>query len=81
MRHHLNFFTHFIPQILGVAIITMTVKALVMALFLHLVMPVPVIYPAVVKQGLFQIGITSLSAPIVLSLFGQLEKYLLPSAF
>ena len=72
LRHHLNLI-YIIPQILGVAIITM-MQALVMALFLHLVMPVPVIYPANVKQGLFQIGITSLSAPIVLGSFGQLEK-------
>jgi hypothetical protein len=45
-----------------------------MALLLHLLMPVPVIYPAVVRQGLLQIGITALSAPIVLALFGGLEK-------
>jgi rod shape-determining protein MreD len=72
LRHHLNFI-YVIPQILGVAIIT-TIQTLVMALLLHLLMPIPVIYPSVLKQGLFLIGITSLAAPIVLGLFSQLEK-------
>jgi rod shape-determining protein MreD len=72
LRHHLNLI-YFMPQILGVAIITM-LQASVMILFLHLVMPVPVIYPAVIKQGLYQISITSLCAPFVLGLFSQLEK-------
>jgi hypothetical protein len=72
LRHHLNFI-YVIPQILGVAIIT-TIQTLVMALLLHLLMPVPVIYPSVLKQGLFLIGVTSLCAPIVLGLFSQFEK-------
>jgi rod shape-determining protein MreD len=72
LRRHLNFL-YFFPQIVGVAAITI-VQALAMALLLHLLMPVPVIYPAVVRQGLLQIGITALSAPIVLALFGGLEK-------
>jgi hypothetical protein len=72
LRHHLSFF-YVIPQILGMAIIT-SIQALIMALLLYLLMPVAVVYPAIVKQGLLQIGVTSLSAPIVLGLFSLLEK-------
>jgi rod shape-determining protein MreD len=72
LRSHLNFL-YLIPQILGVAVITI-MQALVMALLLHLLMPVPIIYPSVVKQGLLQVIVTSLSAPVVLALFSQLEK-------
>jgi hypothetical protein len=72
LRHHLSFF-YVIPQILGMAIIT-SMQALIMALLLHLLMPIEVVYPAIVKQGLIQIGVTSLSAPIVLGLFSLLEK-------
>jgi hypothetical protein len=72
LRHHLNFF-YFIPQILGMAIIT-SMQALFMTLLLHLLMPVDVVYPALVKQGLLQIGVTALSAPIVLGLFSLLEN-------
>jgi hypothetical protein len=72
LRRHLNFL-YLIPQIVGVAIITL-VQAAVMALLLNLLMPVPVIHPAVLKQGLFQVGVTSLSAPIFLGLFSLLQK-------
>jgi hypothetical protein len=72
LRHHLNFI-YVIPQILGLAIIT-SMQTLIMALLLHLLMPVEVVYPAIVKQGLLQIVVTSLSAPIVLGLFSLLEK-------
>jgi rod shape-determining protein MreD len=72
LRRHFNFLYIF-PQIIGVAVITI-VQGLTMALLLHLLMPVPVIYPAMVRQELFQIGVTALSAPIVLALFGLLEK-------
>lgn len=72
LRHHLNFI-YIIPQILGTSIITL-MQALFMALLLHLLMPIPVIHPSVIKQGLFQIGVTSLGAPIVLGLFSQSEK-------
>ena len=72
LRRHLNFLYIF-PQIVGVATITM-LQSLVMALLLQLLMPEPVIYPAVVRQGLLQIGITALSAPIVLALLGLLER-------
>jgi rod shape-determining protein MreD len=72
LRRHLNFL-YLIPQILGVAVITI-MQALVMALLLHLLMPVPIIYPSVVRQGLLQVIVTSMSAPVVLALFSQLEK-------
>ena len=73
LRRHLNF--HYIfPQIVGVTFITV-VQGLAMALLLHLLMPVQVIYPAMVRQGLFQIGLTALSAPIVLALLGLMEKF------
>ena len=72
LRRHLNF-VYIFPQIVGVAAITM-LQSSVMALLLQLLMPVPVIYPAVVREGLLQIGITALSAPIVLALFGLLER-------
>ena len=72
LRRHLNFL-YLIPQILGVAVITI-MQALVMASLLHLLMPVPIIYPSVVQQGLLQVIVTSLSAPVVLFLFSQLEK-------
>jgi rod shape-determining protein MreD len=73
LRRSLNF--HYIfPQIIGVAIITI-MQGLVMAMLLHLLMPVPVIYPAMVRQEMFQIGVTALSAPIVLALLGLAEKF------
>jgi rod shape-determining protein MreD len=72
LRQHLNFLYIF-PQIIGVAAVT-ALQALAMMLLLHLLMPVPVLHPAVVHQGLWQIAITALSAPIVLVLFGLLEK-------
>jgi rod shape-determining protein MreD len=72
LRQNFNFL-YILPQIVGVAAITI-VQGLVMALLLHLLMPVPVIYPAMVRQELFRIGVTALSAPIVLALFGLLER-------
>ena len=72
LRRHLNFL-YVTPQILGVAVITI-MQALVMALLLHLLLPVPIVYPAVVKEGLFQVLITSLSAPVVLALSSYLAK-------
>jgi rod shape-determining protein MreD len=72
LRLHLNFL-YLIPQIVGVAIITL-VQSAVMALLLNLLMPVPVMHTAVVKQGLLQVSVTSLSAPIFLGLFSQLQK-------
>lgn len=72
LRGHINFLYVF-PQIIGVAIITL-VQALAMALLLHLLMPMPVIYPALVHQGFLQIGVTALSAPIILALFGRMEN-------
>jgi rod shape-determining protein MreD len=72
LRYHLNFL-YVTPQILGVAIITI-IQAVVMALLLHLLLPVAVVYPAVVKEGLFQVLVTSLSAPVVLATFAYAEK-------
>jgi rod shape-determining protein MreD len=72
MRRRLNFLYIF-PQIVGVATLAL-IQAVTMALLLHLLMPVQVIYPALVRQGLWQIGITALAAPIVLALFGWLER-------
>jgi rod shape-determining protein MreD len=72
LHSHLNFL-YVTPQILGVAVIT-SLQALVMALLLHLLLPVPVVYPAVVKEGLFQVLVTSLSAPVVLALFSSMAK-------
>jgi rod shape-determining protein MreD len=72
LRRHLNWL-YFFPQIVGVATIAM-IQAVAMALLLHLLVPVQVIYPEVVQQGLMQIGITALAAPIFLALFGQLER-------
>ena len=72
LRRPLNFLYIF-PQIIGVATITM-VQAFAMALMLHLLISVPVIYPGLVRQGLLQIGVTALGAPIALALFGLLEK-------
>jgi rod shape-determining protein MreD len=72
LRRHLNFLYIF-PQLVGVAAITL-VQGLAMALFLHLLMPVPVIYPALVQQGALQIGVTTLGAPIILALFCRLEN-------
>jgi hypothetical protein len=72
LRGHLNFL-YVTPQILGVAIITI-MQAVVMALLLHLLLPVQIVYPAVVREGLFQVLVTSLSAPIILALFSYLEK-------
>jgi rod shape-determining protein MreD len=72
LRRHLNFLYIF-PQIVGVAALAL-LQALTMALLLHLLMPVQVIYPALVQQGLWHIGVTALAAPIVLALFGWLER-------
>jgi hypothetical protein len=72
LRGHINFLYVF-PQIIGVATITL-VQAFVMALLLHLLMPVPVIYPALVQEGFLQIGVTALSAPIILALFCRVEN-------
>jgi rod shape-determining protein MreD len=72
LRYQLNFL-YVMPQILGVAIITI-MQAVVMALLLHLLLPVPVVYPAVVKEGLWQVLVTSLTAPVILALFAFAEK-------
>jgi rod shape-determining protein MreD len=72
LRRHLNFL-YFFPQIVGVVIIT-TMQAAAMVSLLHLLVSVPVIYPDVVQQGLWQIGVTALAAPVVLGLFGLLER-------
>lgn len=72
LRRHLNFL-YIVPQIVGVAAIIF-VQAVLMALLLHLLMPVPVLYPAMLRQELLQLGVTALSAPIVLALFGLLER-------
>jgi rod shape-determining protein MreD len=72
LRRLLNFFYIF-PQIVGVAALAL-IQAVTMALLLHLLMPMQVIYPALVQQGLWQIGVTALAAPIVLALFGWLER-------
>jgi rod shape-determining protein MreD len=72
LRRHLNFLYIF-PQIIGVATIVM-VQALAMAMFLHLLMPMPVLHPAVIHQGILQIGATALAAPVILGLFCRLEN-------
>lgn len=72
LRRHLNFLYIF-PQLVGVATITM-VQAMAMALFLNLLMPMPVLNPALIRQGLLQIGATTFAAPIILALFGWLEN-------
>jgi rod shape-determining protein MreD len=72
LRHQLNFL-YILPQIVGVATLAL-IQAVTMALLLHLLMPVQVIYPAVVQQGIWQIAVTALAAPIILALFGWLER-------
>jgi rod shape-determining protein MreD len=72
LRRPLNLLYIF-PQIVGVATIA-TIQAVAMVLLLHLLAPVQVVYPDVVQQGLLQIGVTALAAPIVLALFGWLER-------
>ena len=72
LRHNLNF-GFVIPQILGVAII-IVMQSVVMLFLLHLLLSVPVLHSSMAKQGLLRIGVTSLSAPLVLGLFSQLEK-------
>jgi rod shape-determining protein MreD len=72
LRRHLNLLYIF-PQIVGVATIA-TIQVVAIVLLLHLLAPVQVIYPDVVQQGLWQIGVTALAAPIVLALFGWLER-------
>jgi rod shape-determining protein MreD len=71
LRGQLNFLYIF-PQIVGVTAITL-VQTLGMALLLHLLMPMPVIYPKLVQEGALQIVVTSLSAPIILALFSRLD--------
>jgi rod shape-determining protein MreD len=72
LRRLLNWLYIF-PQIVGVAAIAL-VQAVAMALLLNLLVPVPVVNPDLVHQGLLQIGVTALAAPVVLALFGWLER-------
>jgi len=72
LRRRLNFL-YVLPQIAGVAVI-MLLQGLVMVGLLHLLLPVPVVYPAMLRQACLQLGVTALSSPIVLGLFALLEK-------
>jgi rod shape-determining protein MreD len=72
LRRHLNF-QYIFPQLIGVAAITV-MQSVAMALFLHLLMPVPVLYPAFVHQKLLHIGATIIAAPIILTLLFLLEN-------
>ncbi len=72
VRRHFNFL-YILPQIAGVAVI-MLLQGLVMLGLLHLLLPVPVVYPTMVWQVLLQLSGTALSAPLVLGLFNLLEK-------
>jgi len=73
LRRHLNFH-YIVPQIVGVGLI-MVAQGLFMALSLHLLLPTPVNYQPLLRQGLFQLTVTALSAPLVLALLGLLEKH------
>ena len=72
LRRHINFL-YIMPQIVGVAIITLG-QAAIVALLLHLLLPVPVLSPAVVRQSIMQVGVTALGAPVFLAWFGWLAK-------
>ncbi|MGQ9919773.1 MAG: rod shape-determining protein MreD [Desulfobacca sp.] len=72
LRRHLNFL-YVLPQITGV-ISVMLLQALVMVGLLHLLSPVPVVYPAMLRQACLQVVATALCSPIVFSLFNLLEK-------
>jgi rod shape-determining protein MreD len=72
LRRHINFLYIF-PQIVGVAAITLVQTALA-ALLLHLLMPVPVLYPGVMRESILQVGVTALSAPVFLAWFDWLAK-------
>lgn len=72
LRRHLNFL-YIMPQITGVATIAL-VQAVLVGVLLHLLMPVPVLYAAVVREGMIQVGMTALSAPVFLAWFEWLAK-------
>ncbi len=72
LQRHLNLFYVF-PQIAGVALI-MLLQGIIMLGLLHLVLPVPVVYPAMLRQSLLQLATTAVCAPAVLGLFRLLEK-------
>lgn len=72
LRRHINFI-YLLPQIVGVGAIV-SAQVLAMTLALHILLSVPVVYPAMVNQGLWQIVATALSAPLVLGIFGLVEK-------
>ena len=73
LRRHLNFL-YIVPQIIGVAAVMLLQGAVMLAL-LHLLVPVPVVNPAMVRQVLLQLGVTALSAPLVLAIFRLLERF------
>jgi rod shape-determining protein MreD len=72
LRRRLNL-NYIFPQIVGVALITI-VQGMTMAVLLHLLMSTQVLNQDIVRQVLLQIGLTALSAPIVLALLDLMEK-------
>ncbi len=72
VRRHLDLL-YVLPQITGVALI-MLAQGAVMVGLLHLLLPVPVAYPALLQTVFLQLWVTSLSAPVVLFLFGFLAR-------
>jgi|GEM_PF-6019221 len=70
-RRRLNFLYVF-PQIAGVGLI-MVLQAAIMVGLLHLLLPVPVVHLAMLRQALQQLLTTALSAPLVFGLFRLLE--------
>jgi rod shape-determining protein MreD len=70
-RRRLNFL-YVLPQIAGVGLI-MALQAAIMVGLLHLLLPVPVVHPAMLRQIALQLATTALSAPLVLGVFRLLE--------
>lgn len=72
LQRHLNLL-YVLPQIAGVALVLFLQSAIMLGL-LHLVLPVPVVYPAMLRLSLLQLATTAVCAPAVLGLFNLLER-------